>query len=431
VALVSPLTALEGLGAAAGLAVLVAVVRRQPTLGVAVLFLGFLVSGYAFPVARPPHIAVGPVSLYATDLAVIVVALALLAPASGRGSLREIPLPLWLLVVLLAVHTARGLNDHGFQVALNAARPWWWFAVSAFYASTVAWDRALVNVLRWATVVILGIAGYGLLKYGISSSAQLRSVNGELLTLRALTAAGALTLLQLALVLAHVPLRFKVLLLLVAATTLVVVQQRTVWLAAAPAAAILMLQWLRSESRQRPERAYAVVGIAFLLLPLIATVILRSHSIAASLSTAAGPNSTLQWRISSWGSSLHLLHGSAWLVGLSAGSSLTRFVLGTTTTVGPHSLFVDAIVRFGLLGPAVVVAIWVSTMRRLRRARHLPWPIWVGYSLVLSDAIFSVSYGPGLGEGMTLGLLLAAAPAVVPRAASYRIRQPSSLANPA
>jgi hypothetical protein len=427
-ALVSPLTAVEGLGGAAGLAVLVAVVRRKPALGLAVLLLGFLVSGFAFPIAQPPRLEVGPISFYATDLAVIVVVLAMLAPASGRGGLRKVPLSLWLLVALLVIHTGRGVHAHGFQTALSAARPWWWFVASAVYASTVVWDRELVSVLRWAVLAILGVAAYGLLKHGISSSAQLRSVDGETLSLRALTAAGALTLLQLALLLSHAPIRLRGVLLILAATTLVIVQQRTVWIAAATTASLLILRWLR---RARPERGYAVIGVAFLLLPLVVAVIAHSHSIAASVSSAEGPNSTLQWRISSWESSLYLLHGSAWLIGLPAGASLTRFVLGQITSVGPHSLFVEAIVRFGLLGPVVFVAVWVRAVRGLRRSRELPWPIWVGYAMVVSEAIFAISYGPGLGVGVALGLLLGAGPALLPSPASYPIRQPGSVASPA
>jgi hypothetical protein len=430
VSLLSPVTAFEGLGGVAGIGVLVALVRRRPAFGVALLLIAFLVSGYGFPVAKPPHLAVGPINLYAPDLAVIVVLLALLLPAAG-GVPSKVPFPLWVVLGLIANHTARGIQAHGFQVALASARPWWWFAISALFVSTVRWEGALVGVLRWALIASVAVAAYGLAKYGISSSGQLRAVDGELLSLRALTGAGALLLLQLALLLAHTTVRFRAVLLLFASVTLIVVQQRTVWLAALAAGGMLALRWLGSESRARPQRAYAVVGVAFLFLPVAVALLVRSHSIAASLSTAEGPNSTLQWRISSWESSFHLLHGGGWLLGLSAGASLTRFVLGQVTSVGPHSLFVEAVVRFGLPGLVALIAVWASAVRRLRRSSDLPWPIWVGYAAVLSSAIFAFSYGPGLGTGVVLGLLLGATPALHPRSAVYPVVRPESAVSPA
>jgi O-antigen ligase len=399
---------LLGFSGVATTAALVGAVHRHPAIGVAVLLGAFVVSGFAFPLAHPPRIRVGSLTLYSLDLATLVVLTALGLRAARGASLGGVPRSLWLLAGLLAASTAHGIHTFGLQAAANGSRAWWWLVASALYGAAVPWDDALSRVLQIFGVILIAIAGWGAFKYGVNSSADLRLVNGESLTLRPLTSGGALLLLQIVLVAGWRAWPLKKSFLLLAIVSLVAVQQRTVWIAGAVVLPILAVRWLANEKRFRPERAYAAIGLALLLLPVVVAGLTRSHTLAVSVHTAQGSHSTLHWRLASWGATLHLLRPVDWLLGLPAGAPLTRTFLGQVSNAEPHNLYVEAVARLGFLGLAAVVCIGLAAVRGIRRAPVAPWPRWVGYTMVMSAAIYGVSYGPSVAAGVTLGLVLGA-----------------------
>lgn len=403
---------LASLLSAALAASLIILARRSPALGVAVLVAGFLASGQAVPIAHPPSFHLGPVTMKPNDLALLIVltAYALQRALPGRDTART-PRPLLVLLGLLAVHTLRGVHAYGFQAALNQSRGWWWLLGATIYASTLRWDKQLVRVLAASGVALIATAVYGFATYGLSSADTVRYVDGEALTLRPLTAEGALFLLQLAAVLTFVQWRPRLVragFLLAVWPVLVLVQQRTVWIAALAIVPWLALQWLRRTHRVSAERGYAAFAAALFALPLVVWLVVRSHTLASSAAATQAGHSTWQWRLESWRALLGDLPFTGWLIGEPAGAGFARYIPGVgIATVQPHNLYVEALLRFGLPGLVAIVVLWLVVLRRVHDAKRLPWPRWVGYALVASEAIFAISYGPGMTEGIWLGLLIA------------------------
>lgn len=391
-------------------AALIALILRSPAVGLALILVAFLASGDARPGGATPSVHVGSIALYPMDMALIIVLLAYaLRRSRGLGE-GAVPRPLLVFTLLLAVNAIRGAESYGVQEAINGSRRWWWLVGAAIFASSVRWDTRVTRWLTMAATALIGIAVYGFLTVGIQSATAFKYVGGEYITLRALSAAAALLLLQIVIVIAfsgdlHPKLKFGV--IAVAVPVLLLVEQRTVWAAALVIGPLLYIGWVSRIHRRQPERGYALVGLLSLCAPVAAFALLRSHTILTSVRTISGQHSTIVWRLDSWRAVLRGMAPTDWIIGQPSGEPLNRYVFGQLTSVQPHSLYVEAIVRFGVLGIPLLIAIWIVALRGIRTS-VFPWPRWAGYALITSQVLFGLTYALGPADGVWLGLLMGA-----------------------
>jgi O-antigen ligase len=160
------------------------------------------------------------------------------------------------------------------------------------------------------------------------------------------------------------------------------------------------------------ERAAALAASAvFLVTPVVMTLTASSGAFEESVRSATGENSTLEWRTESW-QTLIESHSSGrdLLAGLPAGTSLERRIGGQIATESPHSIYVDSLLSFGILGPILIVWLWFFVVRNRRNAAGvLELSSVVVVLIVLSQMLFGVTNRLGPIQGLLLGMLLQAA----------------------
>jgi hypothetical protein len=160
------------------------------------------------------------------------------------------------------------------------------------------------------------------------------------------------------------------------------------------------------------ERSAALAAAAILLLsPVVLTLVASSSAFGSSIHRATGEESTFGWRTASWGSLIEA-HSSPdeVVLGIPTGTSLAREIDGATAVQSPHSLYVDSLLSFGIVGPIAVAILWAVVVRHRRRAAAV-----LGISavsvvlLVASQALFGITNMLGPLQGVLLGMLLQAA----------------------
>jgi O-antigen ligase len=203
--------------------------------------------------------------------------------------------------------------------------------------------------------------------------------------------------------------RRKLLFGLVSLGTLIVSQQRTVWVVVI----VVFLIWAAASLRRNGgirHRRLAAIGVAALVAAAAAlTAGLATGSIfQTAVTETTSRHSTFQYRVTGWYELLHADHSpAAIIIGNPFGSGYRRTIFGVATNVAPHSLYVAAILRLGLIGLAALAFLYWNVWRhRLQAAIALGvYPLTI-VLLLVALLVFSVTYEPGqFASALIAGLL--------------------------
>jgi hypothetical protein len=317
------------------------------------------------------------------------------------------------LFVLLVFHITRGTLDFNLQEAINASRTWIYFTAPLVFAATAPkpWDRRVWQFVASTGIALAFISIPYFLVDGLRTSSQYVYRNGEFLTARPIQAAGALVVLQAAILLPALgwPSRGKSTALAgVMIAVAVLVQHRTVWAAGLAVAGIGFIRWSRSRLRESESLVFGATGLLFLALPVLAYGFLRSGTLVQSAAETTSSRSTFTWRTTGWHELILSHHSlSDIAAGGPAGASWARQILGSTVTVAPHDAYLEAFLRFGLPGLVLFLGLWVVVWKRTKDvARHVGLTSTAIVLLLTSQSLYGVAYPLGEVQGLIFGVFI-------------------------
>lgn len=355
----------------------------------------------------------GSTHIYPADVLSVVLLLATLVFVIRRPPPARIMVPLSVAGAVFAVNLYRGVTQFGLQHATNESREWLYFLVAiVFVVAAGPWDSRFWRPLFGLAAALTGVAWLGLARHGLHPTTSSIIINGQPVDPRPLTGAGAIVLALVLIVLLGSPAiapRRKAICGAVLAVTLVVVQQRTVWVMLA----VTFLLWAAASLHQRSTAQHRrLTAIAVAALGAVSLVIVSGMAagsvFAQSLAETTASNSTFVWRVVGWSDLLKSDHSAASIVwGLPFGSGYTRTVLGTVTVVAPHSFYVAALLRLGVIGLIAMAVLYknVWTQRRQAAAALGLSPLTVTLLLV-AMLVFSITYEQGyIAASVIAGLL--------------------------
>ena len=427
---------LAALLAGAALLWLVEASISRTTVGVALILSGVVAESAKVPL---PTLQAGGVVLYPGDVVFAVIATACVARVLRARRLR--PAHYWLLALaaLTAYSLLRGVAAYG-PAAVSESRSWLLPVAAMVYIATATpsagildrigrlwvWSGsalALVAVGRWASLA----TGAGL------GPIFAPNVAGDI---RVLGAPETLIIAQAFVILApswdrRGATRDRIWAALLLGTVLLMLH-RTVWIAVL--GAILAFFWRRPSLGRRFGVGLVVIGA---VATLAATMLLSADP--NNLESRAANTDTFAWRLEGWQQLLLEQEPEdqlSRLVGERFGSGFTRMVNGVVRDESPHSTYIEALLRMGilgalaLLGPALA-ATFVLAQRRRTRSMHLLENDSL-LSLTVFSLLYGIAYGPQVTTIMALGLavnvaLCAHAPAATSKAGHSAAPSPSAI----
>lgn len=319
------------------------------------------------------------------------------------------------LVVLIGIHISRGILTYGLQKPINDARSWVYFVAALIYGVTLPASQRR-QVWRFVTAtgfLLAAIATPYILLEGIHPATQMVLHNGHLVTSRPIVATGALLILEAAILAPALDWpRPKVALRVSAFAGLVVLllEHRTLWVAGLVVAVVAFVSWVKQARIATYMTRLGSLAAVALLLPVAVWGFAQSNTLVASASEATSSKSTFTWRTTSWQELLAAHHSVAQTsFGEPSGETWSRSINGQVFTEAPHDDYVEAYLRFGLPGLAILLVLgW-----RLWRGRYKvdadtdePGGTVVGL-IIIAQAIFAVAYSLDLVQGLIAGLLVA------------------------
>lgn len=362
------------------------------------------------------QVTLGSLTVYGMD----VVAMPMLV--IGVARLLSHPHPRWIsvslaaLCALFAIHLLSGAAAFGLQAAVTSARPWLYLLGPLMYASQarISWRRESFRPLIVGAVAMAGFALFHFAQYGVHSANTYIDIRGEFLDARPVASDGSLLIIQCALI--AVSARFvRSLPWWVAVASMgiavVLLQHRTIWVVAALTGVVAYVRWARVSIFSNERAALAATSALLFVGPVAVALTVSSNAFAESVGSATGASSTLAWRTDSWETLISSHHApEEVLVGVPAGTSLERRIGDTVATQSPHSVYVDAFLSFGTLGPLILVGLWILVIRRRRHvASALGVSSVVVALLIVSQALYGITNMLAPVEGLLLGMMLHAA----------------------
>ncbi len=395
------------------LAAAVIVVVLKPVLGLWALAAVFATED-ATPVPLDTSLLrAGGTHVYPADVLSVVLLLATLVFMIRRPPPARIMVPLSVAGTVFAVNLYRGVTQFGLQHATNESREWFYFLVTiAFVVTAGPWGPRFWKPWFGLAVALTGLAWLGLARHGLHPTTSTIMLDGQPVDPRPLTAAGAIAIAFafIALLGSHaITPRRKTICGAVLVGTLVLVQQRTVWVVLA----VTFLLWAAASLHRRStaqHRRLTAIGVAALgaAALVLASGVATGSVFGQSLAETTSKNSTVVWRVVGWSDLLHSDHSPATIVGgLPFGSGYSRTVLGTVTGVAPHSLYVAALLRLGLIGLIAIALLYKNVWRHRHQAAAALGvsPLTVPLLLV-AMLVFSITYEPGfIASSVIAGLL--------------------------
>jgi len=318
-----------------------------------------------------------------------------------------------VLLLMLAVHIARGASDFGLQTAVSQARGWLYFTAGLVYGATLAsgWDRRVWRLLAVGGLGLAAISVPYLMADGVHPATVMIYRNGTWVTARPVAAAGALLILQAAILcpaLGWPSKRAAVYVALAAGAVIVAVEHRTLWVAGIVVSLVGFVWWSNRRIRVGDSSPIGATGVVLLLLPLAVWGFLRTGTLLTSAKETTSSHSTFSWRTTSWQELIASHHSVSQLAGGGpSGQSLQRSIGEQVVDQSPHDGFVDAYLRFGIPGVAVVCLLGFLLWRRrssVGPASGLPAEA-VGL-LLLTQLTFSVAYTLDSIQGLIGGILV-------------------------
>lgn len=326
-----------------------------------------------------------------------------------------ISLPITALAILFMIHVAWGIAVFGLQAAVNSSRLWLYVLGPLVFAveAQPRWTRKSFTPLIVGAGALAVFALFQIARNGLYGANEYIDVRGQFVDARPVTAAGALVIVQCILVAASARLvRSTPWFLAIASmgAAVMLLQYRTVWIVALLSATIAYVRWARVAIVVNERAAAAAAAAILFVAPLVLTIVAGSSAFEQSVRSATGQRSTLSWRTQSW-TSLVEAHSSTedLVLGLPTGTSLKRRVGDQIATQSAHSLYVESLLTFGIVGPFLVVWPWILIIRRRRNvAAALGVSAVTVVLLIISQALFGITNTLGPLQGLLLGMLLQA-----------------------
>lgn len=405
--------------------------RRSDAAIAIVVLLWFLTTALRDPLDLSVNL--GSAHILSLDLACISLAAVAVGRLASTTAWTFSRVLVAVLVVLVGLHVLRGVINVGTQAAINDARPWLWFASVLAFTATVpgGWGQQLWRVVIVTGGVIAVIALPYFVFDGIHSAGTQIDVDGELINWRPILAIGALPVLQatiLAVGLRWPPSRaIRIPLVALMVAEVLLLQHRTVWVASIVVAATAFVMWAVAGRRL----LLGVAAACLVCLPLVPAAMWYDSETGApvsgparpdrqssgnsgpgalsdSITSIGGEDSTLSWRIDGWRDLVDAnLSASEVATGNPAGTGFERGPAGAQSSLSAHNEAVDAYVRFGLPGAALLIALAVIVcVRRDQIASGTELTRSVVVLLFLSQLVFSLAYSLDVVQAVILGALL-------------------------
>jgi hypothetical protein len=398
--------------AVGGLAVLF--VKRPPAALWALV--GVFVTTRAIVPPLELQVTRGGITIYALDIVVALMFGIGVVWLLTRPSPIAISLPLLMLSVFFVVHAAWGVSEFGLQDAVNSSRLWLFFLGPLVYGAQAhrSWSRRSFLPLITGAGVLAAFLLVQIARNGLHVANELLYVGGEYIDARPVNADGGLVIVQCVLIaVAGRFVRSPLWLILISAlgASVLLLQYRSVWIVALLVLTVAYVRWARVAIYMNRRAASLAAAAVLLVSPVVLTLVASSSTFNESIRTATGRESTFGWRTASWGS-LIKAHSSPEevVLGLPTGSNLDRRVGDQIATQSPHSLYVDALLSFGILAPLAIGWLWIFVVRHRREVAAV-----VGLSavavvlLIVSQAVYGITNMISPIQGVLLGMLLQAA----------------------
>jgi hypothetical protein len=385
------------------------------------------------------------VNLYGDDVAcLILLAAGTLLIFRHPKRLSRDEAPCFLLLIVIALSVARGLDSFGLKQAGNSARGLCTFVAPAIaimllrpvlrldagrLARWLGWTGFCVSaiaILRWTGILAIPE------QYVILSHKELREVVRVLPSDYAMIVGQAF----IAWIYLLIVDRQRTWWAWVSASLFGVVtlclQHRSVWAATAAG-----LMWLAFRtSKVSPVRWFgfaSTVGVVLGLIMIADPAILRSagEMLSTGLSETRGSHSTWAWRVDGYSEAIDRFLDSEFidtLLGPPAGWAKNSG--GSFASIHIHSRYVDTLAYYGAIGTAILL-LWFIVLL-VRCSRRPPSSIKTEgasqgslallQALLISELIYLIPYFGGLLQGSVLGLLWIAA---THRKSRRMVRQPA------
>lgn len=360
--------------------------------------------------------------------------LGLAVVGAGRvifGTNKCIPQSGWLLFgFMLFVSLVIGYAQYKTKAGVDL-RPTFYFWATTFFISTfrIDFDEAtrILRMFSWVGVLVLLIVAYRWVSDALGVGAIRYDQIGAGKPLRVLTAGQAYFLAAMTLFLAYIfAMRDKLearrwpWMVLPFGLAVLLLQHRSVWIATLVGLGVIYIGEPQLRARFRQYTLISFLGGSVLLVPFLAAGVLDpvvdalSESVQEALQTR---NSTLTWRLQSTRELfMQWLNGGpkVHLIGKPFGSGYERYLedLGHVTDYSPHNLYIQMLLRVGLIGIAGLMVAYIVTALNMWKRRFedvgdnpvsaTPWA-----AVLVSSLVFFYPYGAHFVQGLFLGLAIA------------------------
>lgn len=378
----------------------------------AIFFLYVALDYTDFPL---PFLQAGGISVYVKDGLIVAIGVATVARLLRARRMTTLQRVLLALLALALLSLVRGVLTIGVATAVNESREWLLFLMSSLYFCMGAQTEAKEVVdrigkhLLWAATAVAGVAliRWAVLGTGLPLGGMFTNPEAGIRVMPSsptVVIAQGFFLLAPALVGDHKVRKWWAVSLLAVA---VLMQHRTVW------GVILVGLFALTYRRPSLGRRFTVALLVSAVVgSFLAVTVLGGGS--SELEDRATNADTFEWRLTGWQELVRKPEGLVEIaVGQPFGSGWTREVYGLTREESPHSLYVEAYLRFGLVGLALLVYLLGTVCLRFfnaprggaRETQFMSNDLV--FLLTLSVVVFSVTYSNPLSAGPIVGIALA------------------------
>jgi O-antigen ligase len=369
--------------------------------------------------------------------AILFVAVTLRFALGMRKPRRREWIPICLFV-LFFISLARGIALYGREAA-SESRGWFYFLSGVLYFSSFGASprmrKKLTNILLTAGVALVGVAIYRWMAlaagFTIGAEWAVARENSRVLNASQANLLAMAFFASVFLNLSNVRSKWQCKAFYLFGPVLVVLQHRTVWAVMIAGLLLLGLQ----DARFRKKAIIAIIAMA--IAGLVMTVFFFGHQsevITASLQDSATNGDTFLWRVEGW---YQLLFNNPArntfndTIGQPFGTGYERTFgdVHVPSNIVPHNYYIEAFLRFGLIGLLLLIFLYVLGMRRLKRLpRQLhkyAYPDVRFWRLVLfMQLAYFFTYGASYDQSILTGMAIAGFRLRLPRPT------PSELAAP-
>jgi len=366
---------------------------------------------------------IGQYNVYVLDiLAIYLLSIAVVNIIVFRKHKNKEIILIIFLGILLLVSWLRGVLSFGLESSTNDLRTYLYFFSTLLYMCSLPYSARLLRkvsisfTLAGWILLIIAIVRWILVSLNIIASSAWQAPNGWMI--RVLPAAAALLILQTILI-ARISSEsqkrfFMVIKNLLIVAVVILLLHRTVWV-------VMIMIGILAIVIKTKNKILVYLGI-FSMIAFSGLLLLGSDLSSLNLSGSTLDLSSFMWRIKGW---LALVSTDRYqtpldyIIGQPFGTGYVRYITDATyaTTVGPHNFFVQTFLNIGGLGLALILVLYISTIRSL--FVNSKNRIMLSFILLLfSQLVYSITYTPSFEQGFILGLAI-----LIIRASSDSLRR--------